>query len=80
MYKNCLQMDRQMDGQCHAIILPFIKKGLIKIIDIPKYQLIFKNLVWTHFLFSLHFNASYLKLLAYQSKFSGTRKIILRYH
>ena len=33
----------------------------------------------THFLFYIHFNFFYLKLLISQNKFSGTRKLTLRY-
>ena len=51
----------------------------ISITDISKYPLISENIVWTNFLFFLHFNSFHLKLLVSQSKFSGTRKFTLRY-
>ena len=46
---------------------------------ISKYSLLSKNTVYTDFLFYIHFNFCYLKLLISQSKFSGSRKFTLRY-
>ena len=34
---------------------------------------------WTYFIFSLHISSCHLKLLVFESKFSGSRKFTLRY-
>ena len=47
-------------------------------LDIVKFIFCLKNLVWIHIYF--HFNYPFLKLLMSQSKFSGTRKVTVRYH
>ena len=56
----------------------------IAILNISKYSLVSKNIIWAHFpffiyLFILHFNLCYFKLLGNQFEFSGTRKFNFRY-
>ena len=43
---------------------------------ISKFPLISKNIGWAHFLFYLHFNSFYLKLLVSQVNFLGPENLL----